>query len=284
MGYTFEQHVVSTSGPNINTLNAHEIFVSFDHEGFYPFDLYLNCNQHSIIRNQIHVLVWPNPKPQIIGPDAFCPYDSISLKSEPFKQYNWSTGEQTQSIQVKQSGKYELVVTDENGCISSTFKDIILYPEIKGILESRPGSQASLCKYYFVPEDPSVRYTYVWSNGSNADTIETSEKMMMLTVTDSNQCKKPYSISCSPVSNADFKLPSLQIIPNPNNGTFRIISSKKLNQLKIFSSTGMQVNSGMESRLKTSEHEIYFDSLPTGVYIGKAFSEGREIVFKIVVK
>jgi hypothetical protein len=46
----------------------------------------------------------------------------------------------------------------------------------------------------------------------------------------------------------------------------------------------MQANSRMESRPNTSECEIYFDSLPTGVYIGKAFSEGREIVFKILVK
>ena len=283
LGYTFEQHEVSANGPNINTLNAHEIIVSFDRAGFYTFDLYLNCNQHSIIRNQIHVLVWSNPKPQIIGPDAFCPYDSIALISDPFKRYKWSTGEQTQSIQVKQSGKYELEVTDENGCISSTFKDIIQYPEIRGIPESMPGSQAFLCKYYFVPEDPSIRYTYVWSNGSNADTIETSEKMMMLTVTDSNQCKKVYSITCNPVLNSDLIISSIQILPNPNNGTFRIISPNRLNQLKIFSSTGMQANSRMESRPNTSECEIYFDSLPTGVYIGKAFSAGKQIVFKIIV-
>ena len=146
-----------------------------------------------------------------------------------------------------------------------------------------PGSLASLCKFYFVPEDRSKRYTYVWSNGSKSDTLETSEKMVMLTVADSNQCKKAYSITCSPVSNADLKISSIQILPNPNNGTFRIISPNRLNQLKIFSSTGKQVNSGMESRPKTSEHEIYFDSLPKGVYIGKAFSEGRLMMFKIIV-
>lgn len=284
LGYTFGQHLISSNGPSISNLNAHELFMRFDTIGFYTIDLYLNCNEHTIIRNRIHVYVWANPISKIIGPDAVCPNDSIQLHSLLFKHYKWSTGELTQSIQVKHSGKYELEVMDENGCTSRTFKDIIQYPEIKGILETKPGSQSSTCKFYFVPENSLPRYAYLWSTGATSDTIETNAKLVTLTVSDSNQCKKDFSIMCNPVSNVDPFINSIQIIPNPNNGTFSIFSPYVIHDLRIFSSTGMQVYSSKSIEVDLFNSVINFDHFSSGIYFGKAMSDKKQIVFKIIVR
>ncbi|MBK9718745.1 MAG: CotH kinase family protein [Saprospiraceae bacterium] len=284
LGYSFVQHSLTTSGPHIDMLNTHEAILNFDSAKFYTFEIYLNCNNQSTIRSRINVKVWPNPVAHILGPDSFCLNDSIKLQSDLSKYYYWNTGERSQAIWVNQPAKYDLQVYNEHNCISTTSKVVTQFPEIKGTVESIAGTQSSACKFYFVPENPFYRYTYLWSTGAISDTIETNDKLVTLTVSDSNQCKKEYSMMCSLVSNVDPNINAIQIIPNPSNGSFSIISPFVLHDLRIYSSTGVQVYPSKSIEVDLFIGVINFNHFSSGIYFGKTMGDGKQIVFKIVVR
>ncbi len=78
---------------------------------------------HSILFSQ-------NVKFEIIGPNIVCDEDSAELKvSEMFTQYQWSTGETTPSIYVKEHGTYSVTAFNSSTCSST--KEITVYKRPK---------------------------------------------------------------------------------------------------------------------------------------------------------
>lgn len=72
--------------------------------------------------NEVVIEVHDNPAPVIdpAGPLQICEGETITLTSSEEHQYNWNTGETTQSIDVSTAGDYKLVSTNEYGCESSS--------------------------------------------------------------------------------------------------------------------------------------------------------------------
>ncbi|MCX6155014.1 MAG: SBBP repeat-containing protein [Candidatus Kapabacteria bacterium] len=69
----------------------------------------------------VSVIVFPNPKPEIIGNDSFCDGDSVVLKLRlKYSSYLWSNMAMTDSIVVKNEGNYLVGVRDSNGCTGFT--------------------------------------------------------------------------------------------------------------------------------------------------------------------
>lgn len=67
----------------------------------------------------VHVVAYENPLPLIEppGPHLLCVGDSILLTVPgPYVSYNWSTGETSDQIMVRQGGNYTVTVVDINGC------------------------------------------------------------------------------------------------------------------------------------------------------------------------
>ena len=132
--------------------------------GIFQVELYLNCLGHSSIKNSFRVRVWPEPDLHIFGPNAFCRGTQAELRTEEFVSYQWSTGEQSQSINIKQPGTYFLRVTDSLGCMADAQKEINLFPEIRGRIVSEPAKNPNSCKLFFVPEVTLGPLLYFWSN------------------------------------------------------------------------------------------------------------------------
>lgn len=284
LGYSFSLHQISTNHPDFKILNDHEIDFGFDSSGFYQIPLYLNCNNHSIIRSMINVRVLPNPEVEIISPDALCVGDSIELHSGVFKTYKWSTGDQSEFIVIHQPGIYKLSVSDDNGCTAEVMKEIIQHPEIKGKIASVPSSTPNSCKLYFVSDDSLQAYTYFWSNGETKDTIETSKIIVTLIVTDSNRCHQSFFYLCNPLVISNESLVQYEIIPNPNEGNFRIVSSAHIQSLRIYSVTGTLVLSIPEIDDINLPYQVSIHNLTPGIYYGIANLNGKLAGFKIVVQ
>ncbi|MDD4236467.1 MAG: T9SS type B sorting domain-containing protein [Bacteroidales bacterium] len=71
--------------------------------------------------------IFPPNIPVINLPDLIeiCPYDTLELDAgEGMQSYNWSTGENTQSIIVNQGGNYSVTVENEFGCQNSHTLDV----------------------------------------------------------------------------------------------------------------------------------------------------------------
>lgn len=75
------------------------------------------CNGYdSVIINKFH----PQPSGFLFGDTSICNYGTLLLKPlSNFTSYLWSTGEQTEFIEIKKSGSYNLQVTDKFGCLGN---------------------------------------------------------------------------------------------------------------------------------------------------------------------
>jgi gliding motility-associated-like protein len=72
------------------------------------------------------VTVNPLPTPAITGNNIICDGSSTIFNTGSYSNYQWSTGESSQSISVNTAGPYSVTVTDGNGCVSSTSQTLIV--------------------------------------------------------------------------------------------------------------------------------------------------------------
>ncbi len=282
-GYSFSDHEITGAGAKVEYLNAHEIALNFDSAGIFQVELYLNCLGHSSIKNSFRVRVWPEPDLHIFGPNAFCRGTQAELRTEEFVSYQWSTGEQSQSINIKQPGTYFLRVTDSLGCMADAQKEINLFPEIRGRIVSEPAKNPNSCKLFFVPEVTLGPLLYFWSTGARTDTIETFEKSISLIITDTNQCKKEFYFECTPVSNNDVSDKYIQVFPNPNGGSFQVKCAGKMESLGIYSASGALVYLQHFENDSGLNQSVFIQDKPAGIYFGRATLSGRTYTFKVLV-
>lgn len=66
--------------------------------------------------NQVFVEELTELNPPVFGPDRFCSGNSIELSTDIYEVYNWSTGANTQAIDVFEAGTYSVTVEDSDGC------------------------------------------------------------------------------------------------------------------------------------------------------------------------
>jgi photosystem II stability/assembly factor-like uncharacterized protein len=148
----------------------------------------------------------PQPKITIIGDTTFCQGDSCILQAEDgFSNYNWTSGETTKSIIVKQSGAYSYVVNDTSGCSA---KSPAIYVDVKTVndLTITPVGKYPMCKGDSVQLNASLGFAnYKWSTG------ETNRKITVyqpgtysVTGTSSNGCTKTteFTVVTSPAKPA----------------------------------------------------------------------------------
>ena len=117
------------------------------------------------------VTVNPSPAPVITpsGPTTFCGGGSVTLDAgSGFTTYSWSTGANTQTINVTASGNYTVTVTGANGCTGAASKTVTVNANptvtITGPSSTCPGGSVTL--------DAGAGFaTYSWSNGATTQSI-----------------------------------------------------------------------------------------------------------------
>lgn len=87
-----------------------------------------------VYRDSIDVAVYSSPTISL-GPDTSLRTSNPLVLSPGagFTKYEWSTGESTETIEVKDKGKYSVTVTDENGCTSFDEMEILSSASIMAI-------------------------------------------------------------------------------------------------------------------------------------------------------
>ncbi len=153
-------------------------------------------NNGCVGTGQFEVTNFPEPQPQIIGPDQFCPGTSTTISgSDGFDTYTWSTGSGQPEITVTNPGTFDLEVVDSNGCIGSTSIEITEFvindPVITGPLEYCPGTSTQL--------DGGAGFVdYEWSNSETGQQLTvTTPGNYTLTVTDANGCLTTDAVTVS---------------------------------------------------------------------------------------
>ncbi|MDA3911637.1 MAG: gliding motility-associated C-terminal domain-containing protein, partial [Bacteroidales bacterium] len=155
-----------------------------------------------------------NPTPTVdLGSDqALCSYDApLSIDAgAAFDVYNWSTGENSQAINVSGSDSYTVTVTNLEGCTatSTVIVDVNLAPSLD------LGADISLCdsELPFAINAGVGMSDYIWSTGNTQENQEVNASgNYAVTITDNNSC------TASDMINVDVQVsvePTFTIIDN----------------------------------------------------------------------
>ncbi len=143
---------------------------------------------------------------QISGSTSFCVGGSTFLNvSDEWIAYEWSTGDNSQIIQISEATAITVTVTDVNGCTATGSIEVeessSLFPEIAGDQNICPGESTEL--------DAGFGFdSWQWSNGASGQTITVDEAgVYTVTVTDaSGGCTGEGSIE---IAIADIENPVL---------------------------------------------------------------------------
>jgi len=164
--------------------------------------------------DSVIVTIYPQPAVNL-GPDVnICLGNAATLTAPANLTYNWSTGENTQSIIVTPSSSgtytYMVMVSDANGCVNSDTIDVNVYdlPTVE------LGPDVNICLGNSATLTASANLTYNWSTGENTQTITVTPSSSgtytyMVTVSDANGCVNSDTIDVNV-----FDLPTVELGPD----------------------------------------------------------------------
>ena len=139
-----------------------------------------------------HVTMTPSVNATIKGNTSFCTGDNTALEVEgEFQKYDWSNGEKTPVIQVKDARKYAVSVTDINGCKGETAVQTTLFPSVQTTFKIEhptcAGAINGQIKVHIETGTPP--YTFQWQQGANTPSLtHLKAGQYVLTVQDSAHC------------------------------------------------------------------------------------------------
>jgi gliding motility-associated-like protein len=132
------------------------------------------------------------PTPKILGNATYCPGGFTILKSEKYKTYLWNTTSKDSFITVKKVGQYDLTVSDSEGCVGTTFVNVI---QTNGLLPPING-KTTLCKGEKLTIGTDDYATYLWSDGTNnKDILIEKAGIYKVSVSDVSGCKGENTIT-----------------------------------------------------------------------------------------
>ncbi len=129
-----------------------------------------------------------------LGSDTtYCQATTLNIDAGNIgKQFLWNTGASTQSITVKQTGNYSVIVTDGPCIVKDTLALII----DESVFDA--GKDTAQCNPIFVPftySVPNLYKSYLWNNATSFPTIDiTSAGKYWVTIINQNDCKRTDTI------------------------------------------------------------------------------------------
>ncbi|MBK8567314.1 MAG: DUF4832 domain-containing protein [Saprospiraceae bacterium] len=262
-----------------------------------------NCGSFS---NEITVEVWPLPDPAItVSPDSLvCEGGTVSLIGSGGNSFIWGLPggsfmyEQTivfTNFYPSQSGPYNLLVFDENGCYAYT----------STILQAVPLPQVTLSGLAanYTNQDPPVAMIGVPTGGIftgpgvtggqfDPTSAGVGQHWIFYSFTDLQGCTGMDSVQVSVlpfVAASQLEgVTSMQILPNPTAGEFwlemQLLQSKTL-KIRLLNLLGQVVESRAGS-FPVGASTIHFEDngLPSGVYLIELTSDEVKAFLRLVVE
>ena len=129
------------------------------------------------------------PAPIQLGNDtSFCASDSITIHAGAgFQSYVWSTGQNTESITVKQKATYSVMALNSNGCFS---KDTLKVFDIYNMPVVSLGADRTICENATITLNPGNYSSYLWQDNSTTATYTVRDiGWYSVQISDANGCK-----------------------------------------------------------------------------------------------
>ena len=207
-------NVALTAGPGLayswsNGSNAQSIVAS--QSGTYYVTV-TNVDNCSAVSAPLVVTVTNTPVDSISasGPTTFCSGTTLTLSAISGYTYHWSTGSTTQSINVTQSGRYAVTISNGTSCSATSVPVSVTVDPAPSVAITETGSN-SFCLGGSLTLTAAAGLTYHWSTGATTQSIiVTQAGSYVVTVTNSNNC----SASSSPVNATVLAAPNATVTAN----------------------------------------------------------------------
>ena len=216
--------------------------------------------------------IYPLPSTPIITPGGattFCEGDSVELISSSAAGYLWNNGATTQSITVKSSGGYSVIVINANGCSSANSSDTIsviihsnpIPPTIHQSNDTLKSSSATNNQWYLNGN--------IISGATGQYYVVTHSGIYTVKLTNGNGCSSmsaPFNLVGIAELISDY---SFSIYPNPAGNQLTVSDLKFTHDatLGIYNILGEQVYI-QQLPTPNSQLQIVIDvsTLPAGMY------------------
>lgn len=272
--------------------------ITISKKGFYTVSQvnFLNC---FVISDGVTVDILPSPQVNIIaeGNTEFCSGQSVVLRSNTANGIIWSTGENKQSINVKNSGVYNAKVKNEFGCENTSSNINIKVnpsPEKPLIIADGP---TIFCSDKSVNLTSSINNNVIWNTGDKSSNLRISSSGEYF-VTTKNEfgCQntsniipvqvntnppKPTITPNGPTTFCDGSLVTLSASnskayqwSNGKNLKEQIINSSGYFSVKIIDENGCISISSDEIKVTVKPSPIGISILQSGTYTLEAIANG----------
>lgn len=228
-----------------------------------------------------------NPVIKPSGSAAVCEGDSLLLDAgSGYATYQWTTGATTQTIYVKDAGKYNVVVANASGC-SAAATEVVVFQNPKP------------AKPLVVSQGDSLTATYAFSYTWNKDGVPTAMNTRTIkpkqsgkysvTIMDGKGCTNTsdevlFTVTVGIGGNENMNY--LEVYPNPNHGIFEInynIAGESGMNITLKNVLGETVYSGRTSEQKGSQ-VLNVEHLAKGIYILTCKSRETEVRKKVILE
>jgi len=229
------------------------------------------------------VVVTINPNPVVnLGADVnICLGNSATLTAPANLTYNWSTGENTQTITVVPTSAgtytYMVMVSDVNGCINSDTVDVHVFDVPVVDL----GVDTSICNTDQITLSAGNYAQYSWSNGSTMPSLTVDASQLQngvytyaVTVTDNLGCTATDQINitvitCSGIN--DLGTNQITIYPNPATEHVLFEGLPLHTSIIIMSEDGKVVY--QNNNVESTSLKLDISQWSSGIYFVKSINE-----------
>ena len=224
----------------------------------------------------LYLTIYPLPTPFITGDNEICSYDTTTLVAGGGEEYLWSTGESNNQIQVSETGTYYVTVTDVNGCSNTTHIVVSLAPTDTSLSDAIVTKSHDGVPYMLIY--PKANLLYQWYENGVAVPDETRQYYAPNGGLQKYICYKvlarPLDDKCGVLTKCweltDTSTTKVRILPNPNNGQFRLRLPEGTVQVQILDANGQTVL----ARKTDGTTELDMNAgLANGLYFVKTFRQ-----------
>lgn len=206
---------------------------------------------------------------------AICSGSTVTIDAgSGFATYDWSTGDNTQSIIVTTANTYTVTVTNNDGCEASDSITITVNP----LPVVNLGNDTTICNNQNLVLNAGAGFaSYSWTPSGNTQTITATGANTVntytVTVTDNNGCSNTDAIVVTFSTCAGDKEEEMtnyiSLYPNPNNGSFfvDVITQSNSVEFNLVDLTGKVIYSEIVNSGNITRKQLDIQAQPAGIYL-----------------
>jgi hypothetical protein len=242
----------------------------------YGFEIILYTNFTEADSKQFEFEVYPTPHISFAHDTSICKGQSITLDAGSSlvynSNYNWNTGDTTQTVTIDSAGVYSVTVTSDHGCLDNHSIEVVVNDIPSLILDSiihathSGGNDGAI---NITTTGGIVPYSYIWDNNDTTEDISgLAADTYKVIVTDSNHCSDTGSYQVDQLTNisgdeTEANNYHIKVSPNPyyeNISIYYFLSKETNVKLHVFDLLGRRIETIVNDVQQAGKYQYEFNT------------------------